>query len=241
MRIRTPLGASLVALAVLAGCAKVVVSDREILVDQKVPRPAHIFVYDFAATPEDVPARSALAGQAMESPQQTPEQIALGRQIGAELAEELAAEITAMGLPGVHATSGSRLEVNDLAIHGTLLRVEAGSAKERVLIGLGKGAAELKVAVEGYQMTAHGLREVGSGKADTDASKTPGAAVPLVILVATKNPLGLIVSTGVKAYDEKTGKSTIEGKAKDVAKAIAAQLRPRFEKQGWVPPSPDAS
>jgi len=61
--------------------------------------------------------------------------------------------------------------------------------------------------------------------------------VPLVVALATKNPLGLIVSTGVKLHGEETGSSTIHGKAKDVAKEIADQLRPRFEQQGWIAPS----
>lgn len=142
-----------------------------------------------------------------------------------------------MGLPAEHATSRTTPAVGDLVIHGYLLSVEQGSAAERVAIGLGKGDAELKVAVEGYQMTTNGLRKLGSGTLDTSAGKTPGAAVSGVAAIATKNPLGLIVSTGMKLHDEKTGKSTIHGKAKDVAKQIAAELRPRFESQGWIPPS----
>ncbi len=221
----------------IAACAKVQVSDREVLVDDKEPRPRQIWVYDFAATPQDVPANSALAGQATAAPPQTPEQIALGREVGAEVAKALVAQIDAMGLPAVHVAGEPSLEVNDLAIHGTLLSVVEGSQAERVVIGLGEGAAQLRVAVEGFQMTPSGLREVGSGKLDTKASKSPGAAVPLAVAIATKNPLGLIVSTGVKLHGEKTGSSTIHGKARDVAKEIADQLRPRFEAQGWIPPS----
>lgn len=56
--------------------------------------------------------------------------------------------------------------------------------------------------------------------------RTSGTAVPLAVVIATRNPLGLIVSTGVKLHDEKTGAATIEGKAKDSAKEIAMQLEP---------------
>ena len=238
MRVRREFVMSWVVLTSLAACANVQVQDRQTLVEGKQPRPGHIYVRDFVAAPEDVPAESALAGQATaDSAPQTPEQIALGREIGAELAKELAAEIAAMGLPAEQASSPPALEVNDLEIRGTLLSVVEGSATERVAIGMGKGAAELKVAVEGFQMTEQGLRKLGSGTVDTNASKTPGAAVPLVVAVATKNPLGLIVSTGVKLHDEHTGSATIHGKAKDVAKEIATELRPRFEQQGWIAPS----
>jgi hypothetical protein len=225
----------LAGVVVLAACANVEVTDREVLVDEKAARPGHIYVYDFASTPEEVQADSALAAHKSESSAQlTAEQIALGQKTGSDLADAVVAEITAMGLPASHPISEPALEVNDLVIRGTLLSVQAGDATERVVIGMGKGDAVLKVAVEGFQMTEGGLRKVGSGTLDTDPSKTPGAAVPLVVLLATKNPLGLIVSTGVKLHDEDTGSSKIEGKVQDVAKEIGAQLRPRFEKQGWI-------
>jgi hypothetical protein len=53
-------------------------------------------------------------------------------------------------------------------------------------------------------------------------------------LIATGNPVGLIVGTGAKIYGEKSGKSTIEGRAEQTAKEIADQLRKRFEEQGWI-------
>jgi hypothetical protein len=238
MRFPNLLVICLFALVAVAACAKVQVSDRQVLVDEKAPRPKHIWVYDFVATPQDVPSDSSLAPHAAAgNPTQTPEQIALGREIGAELAKALVAQITAMGLPAVHATGEPQVEVGDLVIRGYLLTVEAGSATERVAIGMGAGAAELKVAAEGFQMTEHGLRKVGSGTLDTAAGKSPGAAVPLAVAVATHNPLGLIVSTGVKLHDEKTGSSTIQGKVQQIAKEIADQIRPAYEKQGWIAPS----
>jgi hypothetical protein len=232
---------SLFAVAAVAACAQTYKSDRKILVDEKVPRPDHIWVYDFAATPTDVPDDSPLAEHAAKDrTPQTAEQIALGREIGAELANALAVEIASLGLPAEHATSRTVPVVNDIVIRGALLSVEEGSAAERVAIGLGKGDAELKVAAKGYQVTDHGLRELGSGNVDTAPAKTPGAAVPLAVAVATKNPLGLIVSTGIKAHDEMTGSSTLHGKVQEIAKAITAEIRPRFEKQGWIPASGSA-
>jgi hypothetical protein len=62
---------------------------------------------------------------------------------------------------------------------------------------------------------------------------------PLAVAIATKNPIGLIVGTGV-SHGEMTGSSTIHGKAQEVAKAIAEQIRARLEKQGWIPGSGSA-
>ena len=236
MSTRGRIAASLVAVLALAACAETQVTERQTLYQGKLPRPDHIFVHDFVATPEDVPSDSALANHpSVASTPQTAQQIELGREIGVELAKALVAEIDAMGLPAERGTSDSALGVGDLVIRGYLLSVEAGSAVERVTIGLGKGNAELKTAVEGFLVTDHGLRKLGSGTLDSGDSKTPGAALPLAVAIATKNPLGLIVSTGVKAYGEESGSSTIQGKAKDTAHAIAEQLKPRFQEQGWIP------
>jgi len=217
------------------GCASTKVTDRQILVNEKVPRPDHILVYDFAATPADVPADSTIAGQYDEHiTLQTPEQIAAGRQVGAEIAAQLVEEISGMGLPAERAPTGTTAKINDILIRGYLLTVDKGSAAKRVGIGLGSGASELKALVEGYQMTAQGLRKLGSGTVDSGGSKTPGAGVGLASLLVTGNPVGLIVSGGMKVYGEESGKSKIEGRAKQTAKEIADQLRLRFEQEGWI-------
>ena len=229
--------AALVVASPLAGCAKVQVSDRQVLVSQQLPRPDHVYVYDFVGTPGDVPPESSFSTPAAVQPnQQTQADIALNREVGGELAKALAPQISAMGLTAVHASRETVVEVGAIVIRGTLLAVVQGSEVERVAIGLGKGAADLKVAVEGFEMTPNGLLELGEGDLDTEAGKTPGAAVGLVTLAATRNPLGLIVSTGVKLHDEKTGSATIQGKVRQVATQIATELRPRFEQQGWIVP-----
>lgn len=223
------------ALMMAAGCASTETTDRQILVTEKIPRPDHIWVYDFAATAGDVPADSALAGRHLEhATPQTAEQIALGRRAGALVAADLIEEIRAMGLPARRASSSTQPKINDLVIRGYLLSVDQGDATERVAIGFGSGASELMVAVEGFQVTAHGLRKLGGGKVKSGGSETPGAALGVVGLVATANPVGLIVGTGVKVHGEVTGGSKLEGRAKEAAKEIAEKVKPRFQQQGWI-------
>jgi hypothetical protein len=53
-------------------------------------------------------------------------------------------------------------------------------------------------------------------------------------MVATGNPVGLVVGGGAKAYSEYTGSARIEGRAKAIAKEIADKSRPRFREQGWI-------
>jgi hypothetical protein len=125
-------------LLVVAGCASTKVTNRDPLVYGQLPRPDHIWVYDFVATPADVPADSALAGQHSPHPTpQTDEQIAAGRKAGAEIAAELVKEIQAMGLPAARATAQTKPQLNDLLIKGYLLSINQGDAVERVAIGFG--------------------------------------------------------------------------------------------------------
>ena len=225
----------LLALIVLAGCAKTEVTESQSYEGEKLARPDRIIVYDFVATPGDVPTESAIAGQHIQhSTPQTTEQIETGRKLGAQIAKELVAKIQGMGLPAVRADGQPAPRVNDIIIKGYLLSVEEGSAGKRVLIGFGSGNAELKTMVEGFQMTAQGLRQLGSGELDAGASKMPGVLVPLAVVAATANPIGLIVGGLVKLHGEKSGSDTIEGAAKRSAVAIAKQLQGAFEKQGWI-------
>ncbi len=221
----------------IAACAKTEVSHRnQTLAIDKLARPGKILVYDFVATPEDVPSESALRDHpSAKSEPPSAEQLRLGREVGAEVAEHLVEEINALGLLAVRGSSDPTTDVGDLVLRGTLLTVEAGSAVERVAIGMGAGNAELKTAVEGFLVTEHGLQKLGGGTVDSGGGKTPGAALPLGVAVATHNPIGLVVSTGVKLHGEESGSSTIHGKAKQTAGKIAEELKPRFQEQGWIP------
>lgn len=222
-------------LALVGGCASTEVTERQEYKGGKIPRPGHIWVYDFAATPAEVPANSALAGQPVEHPTpQTPEEIETGRQVGEQIAVQLVEEIRGMGLPAMRASSGTKPEINDLVIRGYLLSVDEGSAAKRVSVGFGSGASHLTVAVEGFQMTAQGLRKLGGGKGEAGGSKTPGGAVGVAAMVATHNPVGLIVGGAAKAYGEYSGSSKIEGRAKDTAKLIAEKMKPKFQQAGWI-------
>jgi hypothetical protein len=164
----------------------------------------------------------------------TAEQIETGRALGAQIATELVEQIRGMGMLGEHAVTGVKPQINDVVIRGYLMSFSEGEKGKRVGIGLGAGSSELQVAAEGLQVTAQGLRKIGSGTADAEGSKTPGMAVGAATFLATKNPAGLIVSTGMKVYGEKSGKSTVEGRAKQTGKEIAEVLKKRFEEQGWI-------
>jgi hypothetical protein len=229
------ISALLFSCVVVVGCASTNVTDQTPMSKEAVARPDRIWVYDFAATPGDIPADSALSGKvAAASTPPTAEQVATARQLGALIATDLVENIRAMGLPATRAGPGSSPKVGDGVIRGYLVSVESGRAGTRFIIGFGTGAAELDTVVEGYVMTAQGLRKLGSGTLSSSGSKTPGVVMPAAVAVATGSPVGLIVVGGAKLYGEATGRSGIEGRAKETADEIAEQLQIRFQDRGWI-------
>jgi hypothetical protein len=160
------------------GCASTKISDRETYSGGPLPRPAHIIVYDFVTSPEDVAPDSAIAGQiAAPATPPTADQVEMEKQLGMQIAEELAADIREMGLSALRATSQTAPQVNDIMLRGYLLSVEQGSELKRVTLGFGSGASQLKTLVEGYQMTANGPRKLGQGSIDATGGKMPGGAL----------------------------------------------------------------
>ena len=220
---------------VIAGNAVADITNREILVTGHVAQPGQIWVYNFAATPADLPAGSALAGQPdLDTAPQTDAQIAEGKKLGAEIAAELVADIQKLGMPAAVAAADTRPQLNDLVLRGCIISIKEGSAKKRFGIGFGEGASELKTAVEGFQMTANGLRKMGSGNVNAEGGKSPGAVLGVAGFLATKNPAGLIISGGMKLHGEESGSSKVEGRAKQTAQEIADALKVRFQEQGWI-------
>jgi Domain of unknown function (DUF4410) len=221
-------------IAVVAGCASTEVTERQRYEGEKLARPDRIIVHDFTGNPADVPPESPFAAQMAGTITPTPEQREVGRELGAQIAKQLVADLQGMGLPAVAAAGQPAPRVNDIVLRGYFVSIDEGSAGKRVLVGFGSGTAEMRAAVEGYQMTAQGLRLLGSGEVRSGGGDMPGMVVPLAVLAATANPIGLVVGGAAKLYGEGTGSDTIEGAAKRTADEISAQLRTTAEEQGWI-------
>jgi hypothetical protein len=58
--------------------------------------------------------------------------------------------------------------------------------------------------------------------------------VPAAVAIATANPIGLVVTSAVKAEGEMSGRSTVEGRARQTAKQIVEEMEPRLRREGWI-------
>jgi hypothetical protein len=216
------------------GCSSTEVTERQRYQGEKLARPDRILVDDFTGNPADVPPESPFAAQLAGTIPPTSKQREVGRKLGAQIAKQLVADLQALGLPAVPAAGQPAPQVDDIVLRGYFVSIDEGSAGKRVLVGFGSGTAEMRAAVEGYQMTAQGLRLLGSGEIRSGGGKLPGMGVPVAVLAATANPIGLVVGGAAKLYGEATGSDTIEGAAKRTADEIAAQLKTAAEEQGWI-------
>ncbi len=135
----------LFALVAIAGCASTKVTESRDYQTGRVARPDRIIVYDFAATPADIPAWSAAAGRhAAPSTPLTEETIEAGRNLGAQVAKKLVAEIRDMGLPAVLAAGQPAPHVGDIVIIGYFESIDEGSAAKRMAIGFGSGGGRVE-------------------------------------------------------------------------------------------------
>lgn len=226
---------SIVALAVLSGCASSKVTQSEShATGEAIPRPDRIIVYDFAASPDDVDATAWITGRYghRETPQ-TAEEIALGRELAARVSEILVERISRLGIPAERAAGSAPPAIGDILITGQFVTVDEGSRAGRVLIGFGAGAGELRTHVEGYLVEETGHRLLGSREIKSEGGKTPGMAVPVIGSLAMQSPVGLVVG-GVMNIAKESGPETIQDAADRTAREIASELKIAFEREGWI-------
>jgi len=194
----TRIALCLLVLVMAAGCASTKVTGRDSKIGmEKIVKPDRIYVYPFAATHADIPTWSTAAERHIQPSQPpTAEELEVGRKLGVLVAKELVTEIQGMRLLALEGSQQNLPQPNDLMIIGYFGALEEGSTAKRLAIGFGTGATELTTAVEGYQMTNDGPRLLGSGQLESGGGKTPGLIVPIAVLAATANPIGLIVMGG---------------------------------------------
>ncbi len=244
--------ALLVSLCVTAGCAKTTVTARKSYAEsEQLPRPERIVVYDFAATPEDLPADDPIRRlNERHAKHQTAAEVRLGRKLGAEIARDLVEEIRNLGMRAERSKNGRIPEAGDLVIKGALVYIHEGDRLKRVLIGFGAGARELKTIVEIYQTTAEGPRPLITEEIKATGGKLPGMLFTVAAAIAT-GPVGVsagaaasagtvgaagqaaAVSGGVNVAKE-IGPESLEAAAKGTAKEIAKALSQIFTRHGWI-------
>jgi len=221
----------------LGGCASSEITQRQSYAAQELlPRPGRIIVYDFKASPRDLPSTSALTGyyRQRQTPQ-TAREVQMGRQLGANVGHRLVQNILKMGMSAQRAGFGPAPQIGDVLITGVFYSIEKGSRAKRVIIGFGKGSGELRTLVEGYMVTINGHRLLGKRQIKASGGTKPGLLVPGILTIATGSPVGLIVSATTSILGHRKGGSeTLEGAGKRTADEVSKELKKIFRHHRWI-------
>jgi hypothetical protein len=234
LRIRTVLVVLITACITISCASSKMTQHQRDVGNEQLPKPGRVIIYNFAATPGDIPADAAISSHYQKhATPQTAEQVKLGQQLGDIVAQELVKEILKLGMPAERANTGTPPGIEDVLIKGEFVSIDKGNRAKRMLIGFGAGSGELKTHVVGYQITAQGQRRLGSGEIKAGGGKMPGMLVP----VAGGSKAGSVVMSGGMNVKQEKGAESIGAAAKRTAKEIAKALSKAFARQGWIPES----
>jgi hypothetical protein len=223
-------------LLLVAGCASSDVDTMERkAADQELVKPNRVIVQDFTASPEQVRPGSEIAKyfEDREEPVTDGER-ELGRELGSKAAEKIVAKLQEIGIAAERAAAAGAPASSDALIEGYFVTIDQGDRLQRMLIGFGMGAAELRTVVEVYQMTQSGLKNLGFAEIEAEGGNMPGMLVPLGAGAATGNLARSAVIGGGVSVVKEVGPETIEAAAERTASEVVDLIKQGYEKRGWL-------
>lgn len=189
---------------------------------QIVPKPDRVAIHDFAVSIDAVTLDQSIAGRLRRNrllkhgkdADSTPEvlvqhvQAAFSKALTDQLEKDHIATATA-------SDAETERERASLVVDGEFTAIDEGSKSERVMIGLGSGASDLKAHVTVSSVTAGRSTVVLTFDLDSTSGKKPGA-------IASLGTSSLAVGAAEKAVGD--GKSTVDADATRMAKLVAKQI-----------------
>jgi len=205
-----------------------------------LPRPQLILVYDFATSSPSAVALDRSIGarllrMAGDEPIVTDEE-KIAQEVARIVTENLVKQINDLGIPAQPGTVGTPPVAGPvLAIEGQFLSVDQGNRAQRMMIGFGAGASEVRTLVQIYETTAEGRRLVEDFYTTVKSSRKPGLG-PMAGAGAAAGRAAetAAMSTGVGVMTARS--QTVEGDAKNTADEITKQLKKFFVEQRWINP-----
>jgi hypothetical protein len=231
----------IIMLAIAFGCAPTNVKQQSETLTQ-LPRPDHILVYEFAASPDEVMLDKGLSADLMQKYQEhkgatrTAEEIKVGHKVADALAEELVKKIRSYGLMAERAFGLPSAKGKVLMVKGQLLSIDEGNRTERVAIGLGAGRTSVQANVQVYEMTPKGMQEVDNLRGTAKSGRKPGMGEMMGLGAIAGHLLASTVVSGALSAGTEMTSATVEADGKRLAEKIAADLGKFFVDQGWIPP-----
>jgi hypothetical protein len=230
-------------LLVLAGCSAHVQNTGTYVAPvqysgQQMPRPREVLVYNFTIDPNTVQLDSGMKArlEAMSgSADPQAERSELAYEVTSAISETLVNAINRMGLIAVPAGPGSQPQLGDVVIQGQIVRVNAGNATRRAIIGFGAGKSEVFADVQLLRAEPGGyVRPLQTYDANANSGRTPGLGLGAASAAAGHVAMAVAGSVAGTVARQRSG---LAKDAEDLAKTVATNVGDFFAAQGWISPS----
>jgi len=196
---------------------------------EPLPRPDHIFVHDFAVSPDDVSPDNTLVynlhHNEVKGPSQAADQVQMGRAVASALSEKLVNAIRSLGLPAERAWGIQPLAKGSFSLEGQFVSIDESNRSRRITIGFGVGDTKVRTLVQGYFGTAYGQHLVEEFETHTEKSRKPGKVVAI-------GPTLAMITDVTGPFSEL--RNTAEDDASRTTGALTKQLVEFFAVQGWI-------
>jgi hypothetical protein len=206
---------------------------------QSTMRPDTIYVYTFAADPQQVKLDSGMLQKLktqMSGSSDAQQQVADADEVREQVADEIVQKLQAQGLHAVRTDAPVPADQNVLLVQGSFQTIDSGNRRRRTLIGLGAGKSEVTSSVQILYKPAGGSpRVVQSFTANADSGKMPGV-VETAGVGAAAGTVATAAATGAGMHGvSETKRAGVSADAKRLADAVAKQISQIGVANGWIP------
>ncbi|MBW4022538.1 MAG: DUF4410 domain-containing protein [Proteobacteria bacterium] len=236
----TPLALAL--LLALGGCATQVHKTGDYVPASQsgagpMPRPREVLVYGFTVNPSEIRLDSGMKARLAQmsgSANSQADRQQLAYEITSTISETLVDAINRMGLPAREAAPGTEPRPGDVLIEGQIVRVNAGNATRRTLIGFGAGASEVFADVQVLRAEPGGTtRPLQTYDATANSGRTPGLGIGAASAAAGHVAMAVAGATAGTVQRQRSG---LAKDAEDLARKVATNVGDFFAAEGWVSP-----
>ena len=229
--------ASLLAVLLLAACARGHVTPVAAAPSAGTPAPVRVLVTDFTVSPGAVHLDSGLTAQLIRSGSSAGAQ--QERQTAAEatqaaLRRTLVAKLKSYGLPAEYLPPGYAPPPRSAVVRGHILAINEGNRTRRTVVGLGAGKSSVTGDAQMTYVGAGGTKFLAAFSGSADSGRMPGAAETMGVGAAAGILGTATAATGVTHAVAETRRTTNEANADQLADALAQQIADYAAAQGWI-------
>lgn len=207
---------------------------------EKLAKPTQVIVYEVDVPADVVTMDHSITGRALgpgmighmkgEQKDATPDEA--GAHVQAEFTKVLMSELKKMPIPATTAKckAGQDMPEGALIVRGEFTKVDLGNKTKRMMIGLGRGASDVKAHVVVSLMTKNGPVVMADFNLHSESGKKPGAAAGMGVGSA-----GIVAADVAMSGAEDHG-ATVESDTARMAKTVAKQIESMMTAQQWIAP-----